>query len=189
MRCAVLINVQVTAREQHEMSDQNEQIIDFRELVKLVEVVHTKVTQAQVLNGGFDRLSLKIDRIEDVQKVTAVKVDNIHDAIYDPDEGLYARVKNIDSQHTTEFRLLEQRIENVESAAEEVADECEKEIKEDEERLKSLNKQLDELKQSLTNVTRFVTKAKWIGGTLLGAVIAAIAKYGVEYGLQHIAFR
>ncbi len=53
-----------------------------------------------ILNGGFDSLVKKVDKIESVteqmraeQAASSKKVDAIHVAIYDPDTGLYGRVK------------------------------------------------------------------------------------------------
>lgn len=52
------------------------------------------------LNGGFDDLVKKVDKIEGVtdqlktdQAASGKKIDAIHVAIYDPDTGLYGRVK------------------------------------------------------------------------------------------------
>lgn len=52
------------------------------------------------LNGGFDDLVRKVDKIDGVaeqlktdQAATGKKIDAIHVAIYDPDTGLYGRVK------------------------------------------------------------------------------------------------
>lgn len=54
-----------------------------------------------VLNGGFDSLVAKVDKIETVseglrdgQASANTKIDAIHTAIYDPEKGLYTKVKD-----------------------------------------------------------------------------------------------
>ena len=66
---------------------------------RILERVEEKL-QSPVLNGGFSDLVKKVDKIETVteqmrsdQAASAKKVDAIHVAIYDPDTGLYGRVK------------------------------------------------------------------------------------------------
>jgi hypothetical protein len=60
-----------------------------------------KLDDAHVMNGGFDSLMTKVEKIESVQAelgrcqtATSTKVDAIHTAIYDPEKGLYAKVKD-----------------------------------------------------------------------------------------------
>lgn len=54
-----------------------------------------------VLNGGFDTLVEKVEKIEsmseatrDAQAAANTKIDAIHIAVYDPDKGLYMKVKD-----------------------------------------------------------------------------------------------
>lgn len=67
-----------------------------RILVKLDERL-----QAPVLNGGFETLLTKVQNIEHIQEQLnkdqqsqCKKIDDIHVAIYDPDKGLYSKVKD-----------------------------------------------------------------------------------------------
>jgi hypothetical protein len=68
---------------------------------RMLEKLDQKLEDAHVLNGGFDHLMTKIEKIESVQEqlgkhaeMTSKKVDAIHEAIYDPEKGLYAKVKD-----------------------------------------------------------------------------------------------
>lgn len=54
-----------------------------------------------VLNGGFESLVAKVDKIEhvseslrDAQTKANTKIDAIHSAVYDPEKGLYTKVKD-----------------------------------------------------------------------------------------------
>lgn len=66
-----------------------EEVVDSN---RLLHNIHQKLDSAAALNGGFDRLLYKIDAIETSQNQIVSKVDKIHDAIYDPDEGLFSRI-------------------------------------------------------------------------------------------------
>jgi len=57
--------------------------------------------ESPALNGGFDDLAKKVDRIEnttdqlkETQAAYSKKIDAIHTAIYDPETGLYTKVKS-----------------------------------------------------------------------------------------------
>jgi hypothetical protein len=60
-----------------------------------------KKLEAPALNGGFESLVKNVEKIRTVQdqlgerlQETGSKVDAIHVAIYDPEKGLYAKVKD-----------------------------------------------------------------------------------------------
>lgn len=55
-----------------------------------------KKLSSPILNGGYDTLMQKVDKIEVVQdqlKEHGPKIDAIHVAIFDPEKGLYGKVK------------------------------------------------------------------------------------------------
>jgi hypothetical protein len=67
---------------------------------RLLERVEQKL-QAPVLNGGFEDLTKKVEKIESIQGAMAAsavgvekKVGEIHERIYDPEKGLYVAVKH-----------------------------------------------------------------------------------------------
>lgn len=67
---------------------------------RILERVEQKL-EAPVLNGGFEDLIKKVDKLETVQETlrdctskSSTKIDAIHTAIYDPDKGLYVTVKH-----------------------------------------------------------------------------------------------
>lgn len=67
---------------------------------RLLEQVVQKL-ESPVLNGGFDNLMRKVDRIETAQEqlqasdsASGKKIDQLHTAIFDPEIGLYSRVKS-----------------------------------------------------------------------------------------------
>ncbi len=76
----------------------------FEKHIQNEEGTLTKLEQkldAPILNGGFDNLLTQVTRIESVQTelgkcqgVTSDKITAIHTSIYDPEKGLYAKVKD-----------------------------------------------------------------------------------------------
>lgn len=65
-------------------------------IMQVLRILQTKVLGSAVLNGGFDKLIYKIEGIEESQATIVDKVDSIHEAIYHPDDGLFARVKDVE---------------------------------------------------------------------------------------------
>lgn len=74
----------------------NEQIL--REIYDL----STTIKGSRVLNGGFEQLETKVDNF-------AVQLDEIEkkmDAIQEPEKGLYARVKELESWRNMASKIL-----------------------------------------------------------------------------------
>lgn len=68
-----------------------------KELLLLVESIANKINRAPALNGGFDRMLVMVEHIKEQQEDTSAKVDKIHDGLYEPNDGLYARVKMVEN--------------------------------------------------------------------------------------------
>lgn len=70
---------------------------------EILERIEQKL-QSPILNGGFDTLMEKVNRIEVInqglsttQVSQGTKIDAIYHGLYDPREGLYAEVKSATS--------------------------------------------------------------------------------------------
>ena len=73
---------------------------DIRDLMTSIK---SSIEKAPALNDGFDHLVRKIGEIQSQQNrleksidEVAEQVDHISDSIYEPDNGLYARIKIVD---------------------------------------------------------------------------------------------
>ena len=64
-----------------------------------------KVTFAEI-GGKFDQIMQSVDTIKDKQEEMADDISQIKEAVYHPDEGLYARLKALESWQKTSTRLL-----------------------------------------------------------------------------------
>ncbi len=69
------------------------------------ETVENAVAWAEV-HGKFDRMIQSIDTVKEKQEEMAEDVAKIKEAVYNPDSGLYARLRELESWKDTSSRLL-----------------------------------------------------------------------------------
>lgn len=67
-----------------------------KDLQVVVETIAKKINNSPALNGGFDRMMVMVEHIQERQEEANAKIDRIHDNLYEPDDGLYARVKTVE---------------------------------------------------------------------------------------------
>ena len=58
------------------------------------------------MNGKFDQLMQKLDTVKDKQEEMADDIGKIKEAVYNPDSGLYARLRELESWKDTSSRLI-----------------------------------------------------------------------------------
>lgn len=68
-----------------------------KDLQTILEGISVKINSSPVLNGGFDKMLVIVENIKEKQNETSKKVDEIHKGLYEPDTGLYARVKSVEN--------------------------------------------------------------------------------------------
>tara|TARA_R110000751_G_scaffold89178_1_gene175961 strand:- start:73 stop:531 length:459 start_codon:yes stop_codon:yes gene_type:complete len=72
------------------------------EILKLVllkvENMEHKMSNAQSLNGGFDKLLLEVQHIKEVQSDVLDGVRGVKQNLYEPDSGLFSRVKELEME-------------------------------------------------------------------------------------------
>jgi len=64
-----------------------------------------KVTFAEI-DGKFDQIMQKIETVKDKQDEMAEDIVKIKEAVYNPDSGLYARLRELESWKETSSRLI-----------------------------------------------------------------------------------
>ena len=67
--------------------------------------VENAVAWAEV-NGKFDRMIQTIDTVKEKQEEMADDILKIKEAVYNPDSGLYARLRSLESWKNTSSKLL-----------------------------------------------------------------------------------
>jgi|TARA_R100000315_G_C5192254_1_gene112216 hypothetical protein len=63
-----------------------------------VEKMESKISNARAMNGGFDKLLNEVDHIRKTQKDILEGVRGVKQNLYEPDSGLFSRVKELESE-------------------------------------------------------------------------------------------
>jgi hypothetical protein len=63
-----------------------------------VEKMETKISNAKSMNGGFDKLMMEVEHIKDTQNDILDGVRGVKQNLYEPDSGLFSRVKELESE-------------------------------------------------------------------------------------------
>lgn len=77
--------------------------VSVREKSTAIDEINKKLSSSAALNGGFDTLLYKIDKIEQSQGQLVNKVDKIHDAIYDPNDGIFSKLSEYKLESANQF--------------------------------------------------------------------------------------
>ena len=67
-------------------------------VLQKVENMEHKITSAKSLNGGFDKLTNDVEHIKEAQREVLDAVKGVKQTIYEPDSGLFSRVKELESE-------------------------------------------------------------------------------------------
>lgn len=138
-----------------------------------------RVNDSPVMNGGFSKLMYTIDSM-------GKKVDSIHDAVFDPDEGLFARIKVSENTCTEKINLAKQDIVVLQSWRLD-ADKRKKDADDSTARVLAITK---ELEKQIVDINRWKTTTisilKWIGATLGTGTAGLIGKLVYETVTKHM---
>ena len=66
-------------------------------VLQKVENMEHKITSAKSLNGGFDKLAGDVEHIKEAQREVLDAVRGVKQTLYEPDSGLFSRVKELES--------------------------------------------------------------------------------------------
>jgi len=58
------------------------------------------------MSGKFDQIMDKIETVKEKQEEMAEDIGKIKEAVYNPDQGLYARLRELESWKDTSSRLI-----------------------------------------------------------------------------------
>lgn len=148
---------------------------------RLLQNIQQKLDKSAALNGGFDRLLYKIDSIENSQNAIATKVDKIHEAIYNPDEGLFARISSSKSEQNNALNGIEKKVIEISTWKEQK----EKEGSQTEAEVEKFGSKIVVIENSVDNLLKFKTStlglAKWILAAVGGGTITLLFKVFYTY--------
>lgn len=123
---------------------------------ELLEVLVKKVSDSSALNGGFEKLCVMIEHVQEEQEKSGQKLDKVSEALYDPNTGLFSRVKAIESKLDTNIKDLDKKCDELPTVKEEVQD-----LKKFQAAIESIaGKQLEEL-TALVNLRKRLASIYW----------------------------
>jgi len=142
-----------------------------------LDEIQKKLASSAALNGGFDTLLFKIDKIEQSQGQLVNKVDKIHDAIYDPADGIFSKLNEYKLESSNKINEVSQNLTEIQFWKE-VKDK--EEVKEDQKndkaemKLESLEKSVDSLVRNKNNVWSVM---KWFLVAVGGGFVTLTIKW------------
>jgi hypothetical protein len=123
---------------------------------ELLEILVKKVSDSSALNGGFEKLCVMIEHVQAEQEKSGVKLDKVSEALYDPNTGLFSRVRAIESKLDTNIKDLDKKCDELPTVKEEVQD-----LKKFQAAIESIaGKQLEEL-TALVNLRKRLANIYW----------------------------
>lgn len=138
---------------------------------QLLEEISKKIIKSSALNGGFDALMIKVEKIDDATAANPEKIEEIHKAIYHPDDGLFARIK-----------VVEISRDHDEKEEEKGAIEFENNIR----MVSEHDVQLKDLSRFRSRVYSALT---WLLVTLITGLAGLLVKIAYDFASGHIHFK
>lgn len=160
---------------------------DNKELLLLVESIASKINGAPALNGGFDRMMVMVEHIKEQQEDTSIKVDKIHHGLYEPNEGLYARVKMVETTTTdlakrqaNHITVNERKLETINATLKKLGEKDDDLLKKVEitDRLKKITgEELEKLANVIQVKSTWTDSASKVAWFVIGGLLVEIGKF------------
>lgn len=81
---------------------------------ELLELIAKKLSDLGSFHGGFEKMLIMIEHIGQDQKETKETMKKVSDAMYDPDSGLFMRVRGIEQKLDTNIQKIDTNIADLE---------------------------------------------------------------------------
>lgn len=82
---------------------------DSKDIIALLNTLENKLNHT-VFNGGFDTLLNNVEMIERQQKQLLEKFEELNAVIYEPDNGLFSRIKRAENLYGDEIKDLKRNV-------------------------------------------------------------------------------
>jgi len=150
--------------------------------------MQNRILSAPAMNGGFSTLMYKIEKIEKSQEQIVDKVDEIRDVLYDPDSGIYARIKIIENEtiDNEKFDKLEEEVVAIKTWKNSKEKSEEKEEQQDIDFQKVLSEHAEVIKELQSWYQKQAAATKWLAVTVGTALIGGIGKIIHIFLTNHI---
>jgi len=143
----------------------------------VLDDIHQKIHNSAALNGGFDTLLHKIDKIEHGQGQLVSKVDKIHEAIYDPNEGVFSKLSEFKLENYQKFSEISQHMSEInewKKHREKIDDKKEDMLDSSTSKIVYLENSVESLMKSKASTWSLV---KWIAVAVGGGVVTILFKW------------
>jgi len=80
----------------------------YKLLLEKLERVESKVVNSPAMNGGFDKLLNEVEHIKDSQAEVLDAVKGVKKSLYEPDSGLYSRVKQLEVESERRLEYIQE---------------------------------------------------------------------------------
>lgn len=138
---------------------------------EMLLLIQKKILASPALNGGFETLIQKMDNFEKHQDSMVERVNEIHDAVYNPDEGLFARIKDTRSE-LNQIKVNQERTETT--------------IEKDSEGVDKVDEKINDLESRVKNMESSYHVLKWIAITIGSGVIITTIKAIYNFISVHV---
>lgn len=163
---------------------------NVEKFVKLLEQINGKISNARVLNGGFDKLEAEVNEIKKAQFKLVIDSENSKenierlefklDKIFDPEEGIYPKIKrtelimeNLDSK-MNHLRLADDKFSEKLVKLESTVDKADKDFNQ-------LKKITGEDHKELKKAIKLSTGLWWFVGFTTTGLLSAVGKLIWDY--------
>lgn len=118
-----------------------------KQLINLLTDIQSKLSSSNVMNGGFERLMEKINKIESTQEKIIIDVNQLKEIVYEPEQGIFSKIKDCEID-------LNEKIHKIEKEAYELKFEN-SHIKNNISKMKDVDTNLNELSKIKENYSKF----------------------------------
>jgi|TARA_B100000287_G_scaffold157150_1_gene148276 hypothetical protein len=80
----------------------------YKLLLEKLERVENKVVNSAAMNGGFDKLMNEVEHIKTAQVEVLDAVKGVKKSLYEPDSGLYSRVKELETESDRRLEFIQE---------------------------------------------------------------------------------
>lgn len=154
-------------------------------VLRLLSDIQQKINSSSALNGGFDTLMYKVDKIEESQGKMLTTVDEIKEAIYDPDSGLFSRISEVKQTATEETTELDKKLISLDAWK----THTEKDVAEDKSSQDELGRKVAQQQTLIDDVQRWRSNVtsigKWASVALGGGVVTLLFKLAYDFVTNH----
>ena len=161
-------------------------------LERTLSHIQDKLHNAHVLNGGFDRLMERIQSIEDTQVKILDEVEIVKKTIYDPDNGIYSRIKDNNTEITENLHELDKTIIEIKlkrDSETKITAEADAVIKQSLELVKRDIKDFETLKPKVEEFSKWKSNVNKVVLAIAVPVITTFAKVLYDFFALHVLLK